>query len=334
MGMFGDSKIMKEILISFIVPVYKVEEYLDDCIKSIVKNNKFSCEIILVDDGSPDNCGTICDSWAEKDDRIKVIHKNNGGLSDARNVGLDSACGRYVWFVDSDDWLASNAMECLISTMNENPDADVYSTPLKYYLNGIYQKVDFVPKDLGTMTGRNYINNNFPTGAIQRFIIKRSLLDNNNLRFIKGVIHEDGPFGFMLMFLAQSVVVLPQSIYSYRQRENSIMHSLKIRSSNDTIYNHKVLMSFCEKIDNSRDAVWFRILSSSLLYYSYSFVIHLFGTKEFNEFEKNNISYIKSEIRKVLPYVNLKKKMKYLLFYFSPKNTVRFYNLISKIRVK
>ncbi|MBQ6857596.1 MAG: glycosyltransferase, partial [Lachnospiraceae bacterium] len=92
-------------LISIIVPVYKVEMYLDRCVRSLVEQSYTNLEIILVDDGSPDNCGIMCDRWTEKDRRIKVIHKKNGGLSDARNAGLRIAAGEYIAFVDSDDWI-------------------------------------------------------------------------------------------------------------------------------------------------------------------------------------------------------------------------------------
>ena len=91
--------------ISVIIPVYKVEEFLDDCVRSVIAQTHTNTEIILVDDGSPDNCPAMCDSWAEKDKRIKVIHKPNGGLSDARNAGLEIATGEYISFIDSDDWI-------------------------------------------------------------------------------------------------------------------------------------------------------------------------------------------------------------------------------------
>ena len=93
-------------LISIIIPIYKVEKFLDRCVESVVNQTYSNLEIILVDDGSPDNCPYMCDEWAEKDSRIKVIHKLNGGLSDARNEGLKSSTGKYVGFVDSDDWIA------------------------------------------------------------------------------------------------------------------------------------------------------------------------------------------------------------------------------------
>ena len=98
-------------LISVIIPVYKVEKYIERCITSVKKQSYFNIEIILVDDGSPDNCGIICDKYAETDSRIKVIHKKNGGLSDARNAGLDIATGQYICFIDSDDYIEKDTLK-------------------------------------------------------------------------------------------------------------------------------------------------------------------------------------------------------------------------------
>ena len=111
-------------LISIIVPIYKVEKHLKKCIKSIVEQSYTNLEIILVDDGSPDNCGKICDEYAKKDCRIKVIHKKNGGLSDARNCGIDKSSGKYLMFVDSDDYIDKNICEKLINASKEY-DCDI-----------------------------------------------------------------------------------------------------------------------------------------------------------------------------------------------------------------
>ena len=108
-----------EPLISVIVPVYKVEQYLDRCVQSIVDQTYKNLEIILVDDGSPDNCPAMCDAWAEKDDRVQVIHKENGGVSSARNVGLDAVTGSYIAFVDADDWIESDMLEFLLHNIIE-----------------------------------------------------------------------------------------------------------------------------------------------------------------------------------------------------------------------
>ena len=111
-------------LISIIVPVYKVEKYLDKCVQSIVDQTYQNLEIILVDDGSPDNCGAMCDVWAKKDSRIKVIHKENGGLSDARNAGIKAASGEYIFLLDGDDYILKNAIELMYKGVTEN-NADI-----------------------------------------------------------------------------------------------------------------------------------------------------------------------------------------------------------------
>ena len=108
MGEFAKSIELNEPLVSVIVPVYNVERYLRHCVNSILIQTYHNLEVILVDDGSPDNCPKICDEYAKADARVKVIHKNNGGLSDARNIGMQAASGDYLMFVDSDDWLEKN----------------------------------------------------------------------------------------------------------------------------------------------------------------------------------------------------------------------------------
>lgn len=110
---------MNKVKVSVVVPVYKVEKYLERCVNSIIKQSLSELEIILVDDGSPDNCGIMCDSFADKDNRIKVVHKANGGLSSARNAGLKIATGEYIGFVDSDDDIEIDMYEkCIMQRLN------------------------------------------------------------------------------------------------------------------------------------------------------------------------------------------------------------------------
>lgn len=126
----------EESLISIIVPIYKVKEYLDECINSIIKQTYSNIELILVDDGSPDECPKMCDEWAMKDDRIKVIHKKNGGLSSARNAGLDMAQGEYISFVDSDDFICQNALLDLYDRIKNDESVGIVSGMIYRYQNG------------------------------------------------------------------------------------------------------------------------------------------------------------------------------------------------------
>ena len=122
--------------ISIIVPIYKVQDYLDECIESIINQTYSNIEVILVDDGSPDRCPQMCDEWAKRDSRIRVIHKKNGGLSSARNAGLDVANGEYISFVDSDDFICSDALQNLYDRIKDDKSIGITSGLVYRYQDG------------------------------------------------------------------------------------------------------------------------------------------------------------------------------------------------------
>ena len=130
------AKMKVKSLVSVIVPIYKVEQYLDECVESIVNQTYKNLEIILVDDGSPDGCPQMCDEWLRKDGRIKVIHKKNGGLSSARNAGLDVATGEFVCFVDSDDFICLEALQKLHDRFGDDESVGIVSGMIYRYQEG------------------------------------------------------------------------------------------------------------------------------------------------------------------------------------------------------
>ena len=148
-------------MISIVVPVYKVEKYLNRCVDSILNQTYTDFECILVDDGSPDKCGQICDEYAELDKRIRVIHKENGGLSDARNVGIDAAKGEYILFVDSDDWIHPQLIELTLKIIIKEK-ADVVSYDYKKVNNAGNLPFYDVDEEIGKVTtySREYIIEN------------------------------------------------------------------------------------------------------------------------------------------------------------------------------
>ena len=214
---------MKKDLISIIVPIYKVEKYLRQCIDSIINQTYSNLEIILVDDGSPDNCGKICDEYVKIDKRIKVIHKENGGLSSARNAGLDIATGDYIGFVDSDDYIDKNMYEELINSINKyNSDIAVctFSFKNKYrnkVVNYFNEEYLFKDKDkfIEAKDGKRRINPNAWTK-----LYKRKIFDN--IRYPEGLIYEDSYVIYDIMNIADSVSYVPKPLYYYRERKNSV----------------------------------------------------------------------------------------------------------------
>ena len=147
-------------MISVIIPVYKVEQYLDECVESVVRQTYGDLEIILVDDGSPDGCPALCDRWAKKDSRIKVVHKKNGGLSSARNAGLAVARGEYIGFVDSDDYVDTGMYEDLMRVMLQDEKTMVVSSPIIRNTDGVfssYKVGTYEYKDGDSMTFPEYM---------------------------------------------------------------------------------------------------------------------------------------------------------------------------------
>jgi len=217
--------------ISVIVPVYKVEPYLDKCVSSIVNQTYTNLEIILVDDGSPDSCPTMCDAWAEKDSRIRVIHKPNGGLSDARNAGIVVATGELMAFVDSDDWIASDMYEHLYQRLTED-DSDIAACGVQMVWE------NKTPSRTLTREGSCVLNQEEAMQAI----IEESWLKQpvwyklyktalvRDILFPKGKYHEDVFWSYQAVGRAQRVSVSDHIGYYYLQRGGSIMgegYSLK-----------------------------------------------------------------------------------------------------------
>ena len=215
----------KSPLISVIVPVYKVEEYLPACLDSLLAQTYRNFELLLVDDGSPDNCPALCDEWARKDNRIKALHKPNGGLSDARNYGLDHAQGDYVIFVDSDDfWVGKDCLGNLMNVVDANPECDFIGFNCSYFYSDtntfnkwvVYDESLSTPTDKDTVLRSLVASGTFPMSACLK-ILKRKALFDMNLRFIKETIAEDIPWFIDLLDGTKKCMFVNQYIYAYRQ---------------------------------------------------------------------------------------------------------------------
>ncbi len=214
----------KKPLISVIIPIYKIEDYIHKCIDSVINQVYTNLEIILVDDGSPDRCGEICDEYARVDNRIKVIHKENGGLSDARNVGIESATGSYITLLDSDDWVHNEYIEKLFELLKvKNADIAVcnfiktYSEdiPLVKDKEVIYDFTNI--EALRELTGKLSVQMVVAWGKLY----KTELFEH--IRYPLGKTHEDEFTTHKLLFKARRIVFTTESLLYYRQRRDSIM---------------------------------------------------------------------------------------------------------------
>ena len=216
-------------LVSIIVPVYKVEPYLRRCLNSIVNQTYTNLEIILVNDGSPDGCPQICNEYASKDNRIIVVHKENGGLSDARNAGLNICRGEYISFIDSDDWIANTYIELLLKAIQENnADLSICSftkTKQTYDLTIVGQDFKYEVLD-ATAAAKKLWSKDYVTFVIACGKLAKKALFNDT-RFPKGVLHEDEFVSYKLLYNANKTVFLDIPLYCYFQRVDSIMSNVK-----------------------------------------------------------------------------------------------------------
>lgn len=221
--------------VSVIIPIYKVENYLEECLNSVVNQTLDDIEIICVDDGSPDRSGDIAVEYAKKHHNIKVIRKENGGLSSARNAGLDVARGKYIYFIDSDDYIMKDALESLYNRAEKEELDIIYFNTRPFFENDDVKSknrnyIDYYKRKgdySGVHTGQSMFalmrkENEFFGSACLQFI-KRSLLEENDLRFYHGIIHEDNLFSFKCVMLAQRVGYINKAYYLRRVHDDSIM---------------------------------------------------------------------------------------------------------------
>ncbi|HWJ77143.1 MAG TPA: glycosyltransferase [Niallia sp.] len=306
-------------LIGVIIPVYNVEKYLNQCVDSVLSQSFKDIEVILVNDGSTDKSGEICEIYKEKDLRVKVIHKENGGLSDARNAGIKASTAQYLLFLDSDDYWVEDSLEKIVECTTEDVDV-VFLTVAKFF-----EKRNIVEKTFESLN-RNEIKNKsqkevfehlaradkFPVAAWDK-LIKREIIINNNMYFKKGLLSEDIDWTTNLLLTARKFDVCDVDFYIYRkQRTGSITGSIKLKNVTDLIYILKKWVHKCENGEVKKDLV-----KPLLALFAYEYTI-LMG----------HIFSVNKEERKII--INDVITLKTIL-QFSNNNKTKFVRQLTKI---
>lgn len=229
---------------SIIVPVYKVEKYLSQCVDSLLAQDFDDYEVILVDDGSPDNSPMICDNYASKSAKVKVVHKPNGGLSDARNAGIAVANGRYITFVDSDDfWRYNDVLSGVYKVVVANEFPDIIVSDFVKYYDQTDKYLEPAQPCHGELNGKSkqklleylyFEIADLKMSACQKFVKREFLV---NILFEKGLLSEDIDWSFKIYPRAKTIAVYPKAYYCYRQqREGSITNTASQRSFDSLMY--------------------------------------------------------------------------------------------------
>lgn len=328
-------------LISIIVPVYNVEEYLVECLDSIVKQSYSNIEIIIVDDGSTDGSGKICKEYLKKDNRIKYYKKKNGGLSSARNYGIKKSSGKYLSFIDSDDVISYNMIEILYKELINN-SCDISVCKYKIFTNKFIVNNDSYNVDI--MYQDEYIKNLMLDYKISSHscnkLFNRKLF--NDIKFIVGKKYEDIGTIYKLLLSVKKIVYVNKELYGYRFRNNSITNYLNKKNLLDYIdminvrYEDLIKDKYELKdyIDTNRINSITRYFLEIIRCNSYE----LLNDKEVKDKLENEILIYKKLFRKEIIKINsLKNNISNLLFLISPKlffNVMRiFYKIKSKLSI-
>lgn len=283
-------------LISVVVPVYNVEKYLKKCIDSTINQTYKKLEIILVDDGSTDSSKEICDEYIKQDSRIKVIHKENGGLSSARNAGIDIASGKYIGFIDSDDWIEKSMLEKLIN-LAEKSDSDIV---LCNYFMAYDEKNQIQKEDIEYKEYSNYeaLNKIYDDKLGVSMIIAWNKLYNielfNNIRYPAGKVHEDEFITYKLLFKANRICYLNEKLVYYRQQNKSITNSKFNKKRLD------ILQAFEERANYIKNIVKDKELYKKTLTEYYGVIIRCyFKYKESYEGDKKTLKEMLKKARNI-----------------------------------
>ena len=299
-------------LISIIVPVYNVADYLERCVESLVLQTYLNLEIILVDDGSTDQSGEICEELAKSDERIHVFHKKNGGLSDARNYGIEHCSGEFITFVDSDDRIDLKACENLVNTaLLENSDI-VIGCIIHEYSDGTIVYDEKIFENEITLDGKEAVKNILEGKGYSACgkLYRKNVFDK--IRFPKGKLDEDFATAYKIFYESSKVTYITEYVYFYFKRSGSIMKSPFSLSKLDFVHNAEDAVSYIKNMTNNAEL---KDRAEALLCNRLDMVIHLIIFDENRKKYKKELKQLVKQLRKkwyvvlTSKYINFKDKL-------------------------
>lgn len=313
---------MNDLKISVIIPIYNVEQFLDECIESVINQTYKNLEIILVDDGSPDNCPQICDKWAKKDARIKVIHKKNEGVSVARNIGLRNATGAYIHFMDADDKIYYDCYETCVREFNNNSDITNVAFFSSSQLSDLGIEKDLVCNNSEII--KLYLNG--IARGVSRYLYKKQLI--KTLFQESHPYDEDHLFNFFYRLNNISIykcVVIPRILYFYRTNESSAVHTYRRSYIDDILFAKRKILNNYEgfKFNSEEEQIFFKNLYDVFVYNTY-----LISKSNLSKKQKiiDVQKLVESDQYKIIDVKLQKKTMKYKIFSCLVK--MKWYNIL------
>jgi glycosyltransferase involved in cell wall biosynthesis len=317
------------LLFSIIVPIYKVENYLRQCLGSVLVQTFTDYECILVDDGSPDNCPAICDEYAVKDTRFSVIHKENGGLSDARNVGIQAAIGEYIVLLDSDDLFAANdALENLYNVIQETKAPVIFNSNLTTVIQENYSSYDGFEKGMNCLSSTAFhkivMRNQKILLAGWEFTLHRALLFRYGLFFKKGILHEDEHWMPRVLCTTEKIGINHSLFYKYRRgRDTSIMGTINPSHSLDKLLIIDDLLILSANAQLKEHSLLFRQYAARLCFRIFTEIDMLY---QYYPTEYTQVVIKLKKMKKLLLETrNIKYTILYIFIFFTGIKNVRVY---------
>jgi Glycosyltransferases involved in cell wall biogenesis len=323
-------------LVSILLPIYKVEKYIEKCLDTVINQTYKNLEIVLVDDGTPDNAGKIADEYARKDKRIKVIHQANGGLSEARNTGLNNATGEYIIFGDSDDYFALDFVEYMLSIV-EKTGADIAITTNTFTTRDFKQiKNDSIETWTNEKAVTEFLYPALRIGAWNK-MYKRELIEKNNLRFVKELTTGEGmQFITNIAQYANCIGVGHRKVYYYRLNNvgSATTKPNVERQGKGSLATLKYIESHLSmQTDNIKMALRWHYWSC--YFYTLRNIVEAKEQKKYKELYNECKNKLRTEAIPLLKAkISLKMKMKMLLLAISPVIGTKFVILTRRIRIK
>lgn len=320
----------KDYKISVIVPIYNVEKYLEKCIFSICNQTYSNLEILLIDDGSSDNCGKICDKNADKDKRIKVFHIKNSGQSSARNKGLEAASGDFIGFVDGDDWIRKDMYEIMLYTLINNK-ADIVECNFHGRKEMIADKIE--NGKIYSMSGKKALEiqlnaripSRFPSTSLWSKLFRKDLIQE--FRLPDGRIHEEYAFLCKALYKAKKYVYLNEYLYERVIRKDSTTAEQFSKRTLDKIYVYQQRNTFLQEMQESQ---LYRLSKEQ----EYALLLHYAGeaaSGKLQEEEKLIVKLIYEQKKEIFnSNISFKKKVQYLIFFM---NNNLYYSLRNGMKI-
>ena len=310
-------------LFSIIIPIYNVEEYLPECIEAVLRQTYVDYEVILVDDGSPDGCPKICDEYAEKDSRIKVIHKENGGLSDARNSGIQISQGEYIIFIDSDDyWDDDYALEKIQKIILEKkPDVITWRFKKVFEDSSVIKPYGYnISEEKFENFAELIRSRNFIVSACSK-AIKKTLFANYNLQFANNVYSEDVEWCARLLAVSDTVIPSNLDFYIYRQRSGSITHTIEKKNVDDLKNHILTVEESIPRVSSVKQEILCRFLAEEFSNFVIAMTRYNASQEEFGWIQ---------EKKYLLKWASSKKSkiLKIMLNFIGPKLSIKLISLL------